>query len=102
MKFIFRLKPPRIIILAAVLLMSVVGMAWAANERSAPQNPFWRESPLSQVTTVEGVNEKEMSAPRYSFFQTNTTFNAISAGILDPTGQNQLSAVPLLGRSIAM
>lgn len=66
------------------------------------ENPYWRENPTSQVKTVEGGNENEMSAPRYAFFQTNTTFNAIGAGILDPTGQNQQAAIPVLGRSIAM
>ncbi len=100
MKFLSRLKLSQIIIFAAVLLVSAAGIALA---QEAPKiNPYWREDPTSQVKTVEGGNENEMSAPRYAFFQVNTTFNAIGAGILDPTGQNQQAAVPLLGRSIAM
>ena len=86
--------------MTAVLLVFAAGIALAAE--APKENPYWREDPTSQVKTVEGGDENEMSAPRYAFFQTNTTFNAISAGILDPTGQNQSAAVPLLGRSIAL
>ena len=103
MKFLSRLKLPQIIILTAVLLVSAarIALAQETGKDKPKQSPYWREDPTSQLKTVEGGNENEMSAPRYAFFQTNTTFNAIGAGILDPTGQNQQAAVPLLGRSIA-
>src|SRR3989338_823903 len=115
MKFIFRLKPPlsrlHLFVYLPICLfvyLSIASSPVLAQGGEKPGNdkvkinPFWREDPKSQVKTVEEGNEKEMSAPRYAFFQTNTTFNAISAGILDPTGQNQSAAVPMLGRSIAM
>lgn len=83
-------------------ILTILALLRPVFAQDIKENPYWRQSTTSQVQEVEVGPENEVTAPRYTYFQTNTTFNAISAGILDPTGQNQSAAVPLLGRSIAL
>lgn len=65
-------------------------------------DPWWRKTPTEQVRNIEkNTPPNEVDASKYNAFQVNTTFNNISAGILDPTGINKQAAVPVLGNAIA-
>lgn len=103
--FMFR-NWKKIIVFSAVLVMAGTGIALAQGGESGSTdtkaNPWWRESPVTQVHKAEEGETNEVNAVRFGQSQFNTAVNSISLGILDPSGQNQIGAVPALNKAIAL
>ncbi len=86
--------------------MTATGVALAQGGESGSTdtkaNPWWRESPVTQVKKAEEGDINEVNAVRFGQSQFNTTVNAIAIGILDPSGKNQAAAIPTLSNAIAL
>lgn len=96
----------KIIVFSAVLIMAGTGVALAQGGESGSTdtkaNPWWRESPITQIKKAEEGEVNEVNAVRFGQSQFNTTVNAISCGILCPDGKGLIGAVPSLNKAIAL
>ena len=73
----------------------------AANERPMDLSPYWQKDTRDFAKSVNSGDPNEVNFDKYSSATTMNPLNSIGYGILDPTGQNNFTAVNSLGSAIA-